>query len=384
MLLPIFQESSDPQYPRIRVRRSWDSLSQAGEPNLSSLTCKESVRSFDASQYSDGHSISSDDNLFQLQLHDFEKNLPRSNLSPRPSGTDLDAVESDLGQGHIEQEDDEILEHGNLSEDLITDKVTPLTTIDVSPKPYPHFNASSPGTNTDTSGVTLVDNRENVNLGSSGLKGDKELNMTDLSPKPYPHFNASSPGANLNISGVTLVHNRASVDLGSSGLKRHKELNNFHRDFVVGSLGITPPWLSEKSATSFRWLKLPKSRSCKANLMMDSSSYWFDKEDMIENTPPIGIEKEFTGRPGGFQGKVCPLNYDANIAERQSRNDSANSRGSATVDEVRNVKTSIDMESDSDAPSSPERKAKEDLGNVNQLVNHKVSFFYSFFLPLNH
>lgn len=292
----------------------------------------ESVRSFDASQYSDGHSISSDENLFQLP--DFEKNFPRRNLPPRPLVTEVDVVESDLSQNHIEEEDDENLEdHWKEiscieSEDLSTNKVTNSTMTHLTPNPYTNSNASSPGRNIDTSGLTIVNKRENFDMGSCGLKGDKEL-------------------------------------------------KNFYQDFVVSSLGKISPWLSENSASSSRCLKLSKSRSCKASLMMNSSSYWFDQDETLENTPPIGIVRELTGRPVSFQGKVCTLNYDAN-AEKQSRNEFGNSEDTASIDEVRNVETSIDKETDANGTSSPERKSKEDLGSVKQLADHKVIFFVQF------
>lgn len=316
-------ESSDLKYPKLRVRNSWDLENQIGKHNLSSLNCMESVRSFNASQYSDGHSISSEENLFQLP--DFEKNLLRTNRSPRPSFTDLDVVDSELSPSHIEEENDENLEeHWKEvrcieSEDIATNKVTPSTITDSSPNPYIHSVASSPGANTDNSGLTVIDNGENVDLVSSMLKEDKES-------------------------------------------------NNFHQDFVVSSQGKTSPCLSE--TCSSRSLKLRKSRSCKAILMMNSASLWFDKEEIIENKTPIGIENEFTPSPGGFQQKVYTLSYIAN-AERQLRNDSRISDGNASVDEVLNVETSIDMESEANSASFPERKEEEDLLRVNQSIVHK-------------
>ncbi|KAF7828938.1 kinesin-like protein KIN-7F [Senna tora] len=323
--LLFFQESLNPPYPKLQVRvsSSWDFENQIVEPNLSSHNCTESVRSFDASQYSDGHSISSDDNLFQLP--DFDKNLPRRNHSPRRPVTDLDAVDKDDENSEDLWKEVRCIE----SEDVIT-TTKPTHSTDLSPNPYSHSNASSPRPNTDTSGLTIVDNRENLDSGSPGLN------------------------SRVKTSPCLSERNTSS--------------------FVVSPLGKTSPCLSEKNTSGSRSLKLPKSRSCKASLMMNSASYWFDKEEIIESTPPIGFEKEFTGRPGSFQGKVCTLNYDAN-AEKQPENDSGNSEGIASVDEAWNAKTSTELESDTIdtiSASSPERKVKEDLGSVNQSVDHKV------------
>ncbi|KAK4262093.1 hypothetical protein QN277_027700 [Acacia crassicarpa] len=316
----IEMESSDPQYPKLRVRSSWDFENHMGKPNLSSLNCMESVRSFNASQYSDGHSFSSEENLFQLP--DFEKKLPRANYSSQPSFTDLDAVDSELSPSHIEEENDENLEeHWKEvrcieSEDITANKVTPSTMTDSSPQPYIHSNASSPGPNTDTSGLTVVDNGKNVDLVSSRLKGDKE----------------------------------------------------FHEYFVLSSLEKTSPCLSE--TYSSRSSKLQKSRSCKASLMMDPYSYWFDKEEIIDSKTLIGIENEFTASSGRCQQNVYALDDYAD-AERPSRNDSRNSDVNASVDEVLKVETSVDMESEADDASFPERKEEEDLVSVNQSIDQK-------------
>ncbi|GMP37731.1 hypothetical protein CsSME_00009297 [Camellia sinensis var. sinensis] len=88
--------------------------------------------------------------------------------------------------------------------------------------------------------------------------------------------------------------------------------------------------------SSFRSQKLTRSWSCRANLMVGSSSPNF------ENTPPIGFEKSFPGRPEGFQRMVPQLNYGPNIVF--SRNASQSSVGSAFIDELKsqNGKASAD------------------------------------------
>lgn len=287
----------------------------------------ESVRSFDASQYSDGHSISSDENLFQLP--DLDKNLPHANHSSRQSFSDSDSVDSEVSPSHIEEENDENLEdHWREvrcveSADITSNKATPSTMTESSPNPYIQSNASSPSPNTGSSGLTVVDNGENADSVSSRLKEDKKW-------------------------------------------------NNFYESIVISSREkISPRPLDTYRS---RRLKLHKSRSCEASLMMDSPSYWFDKEKTIETKTPIRIESELTASPDGFQQKVYTLNNNAN-AERQSKNDSRNPDKNASIDEVLKVENSIDIESEEEdlvsknQPIDPNEK--EDFVSINQSIDHK-------------
>ncbi|KAJ7944194.1 Kinesin-like protein [Quillaja saponaria] len=103
-------ESLDPHYPKLRVRSSWELENQTSEaPIWSGTRFMSRVRSFDASQYSDGHSTtSSGDNLFQLP--DLEETLLNENSSPRLSVSFLKVAGSDMCQEKIEEENEEDLE----------------------------------------------------------------------------------------------------------------------------------------------------------------------------------------------------------------------------------------------------------------------------------
>ncbi|XP_061345671.1 kinesin-like protein KIN-7E [Gastrolobium bilobum] len=319
-------ESLDRQYPKLRVRNSWDFQNQRQEPNALSLDCEESVRSFNASQYSDGHSFSSDENLFQLP--DLEKNLLVRSSSPGLSVTSIDAIRNDLDQKNIEDQHEEDCSKEVRSielEDLITNTHTHSNPADLRSNTYTDSNASSPCANTAISGLVAVDNEDTKNM-----------------------------------------------DLSSSGLKEDKRLNHLRLDFVLPSPKITSPWLTENSASSSRSLKLSRSRSCRASLMRSLSSYWFEEEDEIQNTPPIGNEKDFSGRPEGFQWKVYALDYNAN-SEKLSRNGHENSVESSAVDDVQNMKSSTEMESESNGPLASERMEKESLKSFNLLADHEDS-----------
>ncbi|XP_014509314.1 kinesin-like protein KIN-7H [Vigna radiata var. radiata] len=311
------------QYPKLRVRNSFDFENRTVElPNSLSFDCIESIRSFDASQYSDGHSISSDENYFQLP--DLEKSLPVRISSPALSVESFDDARNDLDQKSVEEQHEDNLEERcrevrrNGSEDIITNTHKHSNSADISKILYTESVASSP----TVSGLTEVDNR------------DKE-----------------------------------NPDLWSAGLKDNKEINSLEERFVLPSPQKISRSLTQSGASSSKTVKLTRSRSCKATLMRDTSSDWFDQEEMIQNTTPIGIEKDFTGTPEGPQKKTSTLNYNAK-AERLSSDAHENSLES-TVD-IQNTKTYIDNGSCDDNSLPPGEKEKDDLESSNLQANPEV------------
>ena len=315
MFKPNLQDSSGHQYPKLRVRGSFDFENQTAErQNLSSFDCVESVRSFDASQYSDGHSLSSDENYFQLP--DLEKNLPVRISSPALSIVSHDAAKNDLDQKSVE--------------DNLGDRCREIRCIesdDLNSNTHTFSTASSPA----VSGLTDVDNtdKENLDLCSSVLKNNKEV---------------------------------ADLVLPSLFLQEH---------FVPPSSEKISPGLTQSSASSSKTTKLTRSRSCKASLMRYPSSDWFDQEEMIQNAPPIGSEKDFTRRPEGLQRKTCTHHSNAN-AKRLSWAGYANSLGRAS--DVQNMKSSIDNGSYKDNSLPQGRNGKNDLESSNLQGNPEVCF----------
>lgn len=308
MFKPNLQDSLGHQYPKLRVRSSFDFENQTAErPNLSNFDCIESVRSFDASQYSDGHSISSDDNYFQLP--DLQKNLPVRISSPAISIVSGDAAKNDLDQKNVE--------------DSIGDRCREVRCIE----------------------------------------------SDDLTTNTHTHSTASSPA----VSGLTEVDNRdkENLDLCSSGLKDNKEINGLQERFVLPSPEKISPCPTQSSASSSKTMKLTRSRSCKASLMRYPSSDWFDQEEMIQNAPPIGSEKDFTRRPEGLQRKTCTHHSNAN-AKRLSWAGYANSLGRAS--DVQNMKSSIDNGSYKDNSLPQGRNGKNDLESSNLQGNPEVCF----------
>ncbi|CAJ1942409.1 unnamed protein product [Sphenostylis stenocarpa] len=310
------------RYPKLRVRSSFDLENRTSErPHLSSFDCIESVRSFDASQYSDGHSISSDENYFQLP--DLEKSLPVRISSSAFSIDSLDGTSNDLDQKSAQDQHEDDLEERCMevrcieSEDIFTNTHTHSNPADINENLCTDSIASSP----TVSGLTEVDNR------------DKE-----------------------------------DPDSRSAALKDNKEISSVQERFVLPSPKKISLSLTQIGASSSKTVKLTRSRSCKASLMRDPSSDWFDLKEMIQNTAPIGIEKDFNGRPEGLHRMTFALKYDVNV-QRLSWTGHENSTGSAV--DAQNMKTYSDIESYSDNSLAPGRKEK-DLESSSLQANPEV------------
>jgi len=377
MFKPNIQDSLGHQYPKLRVRSSFDFENRTTEPpNSLSFDCIESIRSFDASQYSDGHSNSSDENYFQLP--DLEKSLPVRISSPVLSVESLDDAENDLDQKSVEEQHQDNLEEGCRevtcigSEDTITNTRKHSNSADRSKILYTESVASSP----TVSGLTEVGNRDkgNPDMWSAGLKDiitntHKHSNSADISKILCRESVVSSP----TVSGLTEVDNRdkEKPDLWSAGLKDNKEINSLEERFVVPSSEKISRSLTQSGASSSKTVKLTRSRSCKETLMRDTSSDWFDQEEMIQNTTPIGTEKDFTRAPEDPQKKTSTPNYNAN-SERLSWDDHENSQESTA--DIQNTKTYIDNESCDDNSLPPGKKEKDDLESSNLQANPEVCF----------
>ncbi|KAF8364837.1 hypothetical protein HHK36_033184 [Tetracentron sinense] len=171
---------------------------------------------------------------------------------------------------------------------------------------------------------------------------------------------------NEGILASVVARNEKAGDqvLESSLLKGERELSPIHANFTYGALEqkiqdvqktidcLVNPYPDEPSSrppaadiSSSRSLKLIRSRSCRATVMTSSSSSRSEKAEQNENTPPNGNEKDFLGRPEGFQRKLSALNYVADIGKLQ-RKDSQASVVDASIDEMKaqKIMTSADEE----------------------------------------
>ncbi|KAL6274056.1 hypothetical protein ACE6H2_024748 [Prunus campanulata] len=298
-------EDLDRYYPKLRVRNAWDiEIHTSGAPvQPVSHGRANSVRSFGTSQYSDGDSrSSSDETLFQLP--DLEENFLHTDSSRQ-----LSVGIPNFVDGNLHQEESKERSDGN-SEDLCKE-------------------------------VRCIEMEE------SGTNRYIVSNISDSSASRYQNSNMSSPMANTATSGLTMVEN-------GDGTNQELEsplLNQ--KGFLIPSSEQTSQWLSEKDMFSPSFLKLRRTRSCRARLMNSWSSCWF--EMMVEKNestpPPIDFEKSFTGRPEGVLKKLPSLNYGGEN-ERLSRNGSQASARSATVDECKAQNTTFTTDDKSTECSS--------------------------------
>ncbi|KAG2696379.1 hypothetical protein I3760_07G056700 [Carya illinoinensis] len=332
----------DHHYPKMLVRTSWDFENQiSATPILADPQCLDvGVRSFDASQYSDGHSrSSSDDNLFQLP--NFKQNLSPNHSSPRLSVTTPNFVGNDEFQEETGEQTDE------KSEDLCRE----VRCIEIEEPRRNRYLES--------------------NMSDSSPNRYANKNIFCSSPNGYANSNISSPVSNIANSEVTLVKNgdKANQGLVSPQLKEDKELNSFNTNFVEKP----SPWAMECDIPSSGSVRLTRSRSCKASLMTCLSPPLFEKEEKHKSTPPIVFEKEFTGRPEGLQMKLATLKYEA-IMDRLSRSNSHTSAETATIDElkVQDAKSSIDEDGTGRCTSTAGIDGMADLHCENQHADHVV------------
>ncbi|XP_042485378.1 kinesin-like protein KIN-7E isoform X2 [Macadamia integrifolia] len=180
--------------------------------------------------------------------------------------------------------------------------------------------------------------------------------------------NALSPEENEGILSLTETGNGDATDqvLISSPKKGDVELKHM-KDFMYSALEqklhhvqktincLVNPYLDETSPwspadmSSSRRLQLTRSRSCRAALMISSSTPYYEGGDQNEHTPPNRFEREFSGRPEVFHGKFSVLNYGDNV-KRFSSKGSQTSEGSSVIDDpnVQNVKTSPEEDITSD------------------------------------
>ena len=65
---------------------------------------------------------------------------------------------------------------------------------------------------------------------------------------------------------------------------------------------------TEADASSFRSLRLNRSRSCRP-VIMTIQSPWFDEVEQGKSILPNGLDKDFPGRPKGFLPKLHEMEF---------------------------------------------------------------------------
>lgn len=209
------------------------------------------VRTIDSYQYSYGHSESSSDDHC-IPLPDFEETFMQNDTSPR-----LLVPTSKFIRSNSAQSWDEIEEQTNGTSDDLCKEVRC---------------------------IEIEESRTNHNSESS----------------------RSSPEDNTEISEL-LMHgheDKTGQEFVSMPVKEDREVR-YMAPLIVPSPEKSSPWALAKYTCSSQSLKLTKSRSCNASLLTSPSTPRFDEVGNYENTPPNGLEKEFTGRPENIRRKLA-------------------------------------------------------------------------------
>ncbi|KAG5530263.1 hypothetical protein RHGRI_030584 [Rhododendron griersonianum] len=268
-------------YPHLHVLRSPEcenpilSTSPVADPR----SLDAAVRTIDSYQYSYGHSESSSDDHC-IPLPDFEETFMQNDTSPR-----LLVPTSKFIRSNSAQSWDEIEEQTNGTSDDLCKEVRC---------------------------IEIEESRTNHNSESS----------------------RSSPEDNTEISEL-LMHgheDKTGQEFVSMPVKEDREVR-YMAPLIVPSPEKSFPWALAKYTCSSQSLKLTKSRSCNASLLTSPSTPRFDEVGNYENTPPNGLEKEFTGRPENIRRKLSELSYCDDV-ERLSRKGSCSSVGNAAATEV--------------------------------------------------
>ncbi|XP_042508493.1 kinesin-like protein KIN-7E isoform X2 [Macadamia integrifolia] len=170
---------------------------------------------------------------------------------------------------------------------------------------------------------------------------------------------ALSPQENEGMLDLTVSGNGDATDqlLISSRRKGDRDLKHMN-DFVYGALeqklhdvqktvdylDESSPWLPADMCSS-RSLQLTRSRSCRAALMISSSTSYSERRDQSENTPPSRFERDFPGRPEIFHRRFSAINYGDDVA-RSSNKDFQASEVNASVDDPKTQNAKASAEED--------------------------------------
>ncbi|KAJ8771150.1 hypothetical protein K2173_023475 [Erythroxylum novogranatense] len=265
---PSVRVDADCHYPKLRVRHSWRSENSISYSPVSEdpQTVDVGLRSFSASQFSDVQSSCSSEGQY-IQLIELEDNFPQTNSSPELSIRTT-------SYGNDNHGDDGEQQTNNISGDLCKD-------------------------------VQCIEKEES----STNRCG----NVTFSSPSSdgYVSSNAPSTLSRKINSGLTEVENEDKEnEVESPQQKDLVGLTDLYSAFVIQSPEKPLPCLMEEDISIYKSLNLVRSRSCRARLMHDLSTWWLEEGETNDSTPPIGLEKGFIWRPQGYQRKVAALKFD--------------------------------------------------------------------------
>ncbi|XP_009772334.1 kinesin-like protein KIN-7E [Nicotiana sylvestris] len=389
-------------YPNLRVRRSPDYRSRM---QVSILSDTPSIDA-DVRTCSDGHSRSSSEDQI-IRVPEFEENFLHKSSSPRLLAGSSNYSESDSCEGW-----DEIEKQSNgTSEDLFKE-VHCIETEESSVKGKQESNFPSPEessrfpaemtaeygdrANKETISPPADDHRRSV---PPSLKEDGELTLLPCKEEhgfvALPSFEEerksnedalSLPSKDLQtLESAKFSDSRKSVPLPLKEEKAEKEEKELVCTFDVPSpANLSSPCELIGESPCSRNLKLCRSRSCKASLMADVSSY-FEELATAEITPPSVSERNFSARPKGWEIKISPLNFTSDVGDYPEKDSTVYgevainiglevSKGEdTTYENVMDVDDTCDSGSSEKDELQPEKEVRECPVHEAEPEHHKLS-----------
>lgn len=269
----------DPQYPKLRVRNSSDTLFLKSEtPESQKAHCLDiSVRSSNTSRFSDRQSNSSDENIFQI--FDLEEKSSRTNTPQHNNYSFSNAVGSERSLPETETRDETV-------EDNCRD-------------------------------VRCIETEESTNgYGDSNTVESSPAYQLSNSAEVNPVFSKSTDAENKD---------EQNQDMSSTPLNDQKEWKTIDPDIVTQSPAKPSPEMLDKNVSSPASLKLTRSSSCKASFATSLSSRLFENDENY-SIPSLASEKDQIGRSECVKRKFTALKLAVEV-EKLTRNGSHSSGG---------------------------------------------------------
>ncbi|XP_030530893.1 kinesin-like protein KIN-7G isoform X2 [Rhodamnia argentea] len=240
-------------YPKLRVRGSWELNSPRSDPQnrADNDYVDVGILTFDSCQYSDQHSRSDSDGHI-IHIPDFEENSSLSDPSSQ-----LSIPISPSRRNSICQED-----IGEYTDENSEDFCREVRCIELE---KPNSNCR----------------------GNGGLSSVEKESILDYI--------------------VVEEGDDEKEKLGSPTLEETRPLDSVPQDYVEPSAEKPYSMMQEKELPTSGSFKLPRSKSCESGLLNSSSS--IEQMEINHSTPPLRYEKDCPGRPEGCQRKFPSLKY---------------------------------------------------------------------------
>ncbi|XP_059281295.1 kinesin-like protein KIN-7C isoform X2 [Lycium ferocissimum] len=301
-------------YPNLRVKRSPDYQSPMQQISLLRDTRYIDV---DVRARSMGHSRCSSEDQF-IHVPEFEETIFRNNAFPMLLVGSSNNSRSDSCQGWDDQAEKQ---SNDTSEDLCKE-VRCIETEESSVKgtqySFPEENGRFPA-------LFTIINGERINHGTISPRSvsPQHKENGELKPSPFKEDQESvsssffEEGRNSNRDLVSFPL-RVEQALESSKCKDDKESTPLllkeekeEKKLICVYSSNAPP--EKLSSPCDRNLKLYKSTSCKASIIIDRSSPCLEESNRNENGPPSDLERDFNARPQDSEMRISPMNFGSDV-----------------------------------------------------------------------